>query len=134
MKVDILVKAFALSFYRFFRFTQFPPSACAPKDDLSKQKQVCHRRMCHLSLFLNKQVCHCRAWKVFLFAKFFGQSACLTTLGVPPCFLLLQETVAPSLVLHLPFFCFVTSSNATKAGVPADGGNFVLLSLCLSGF
>ena len=30
------MKAFAFSFYTFFRYTQFPPSACAPKNDFNK--------------------------------------------------------------------------------------------------
>ena len=89
-----------------------------------------------LSIFSSTSKCATvELGKSLFFAKFFGQSAFLARLGVPPCFFLLQEAGVPSLVHHLPYLCFVTSScRATKACVPADGGNCVLLSLCLSGF
>lgn len=88
-----------------------------------------------LSIFSSTSKCATvELGKSLFFAKFFGQSAFLARLGVPPCFFLLQEAGAPSLVRHLSLICFLTSNCATKACVPADGGNCVLLSLCLSGF
>ena len=145
MKADILVKAFTSSFYMFFEvYTVSSVSShnlkriqysVPPNCFFSIKKQVCHRRMCHLSIFFSTSKCATvELGKSPFFAKFFGKSACLAKLGVPPCFFLLQEAGAPTLVRHLPFLCFLTSNCVTKACVPADGGNCVLLSLCLSGF
>ena len=73
-----------------------------------------------LSMFFSTSKCATvELGKSLFFAKFFGQSACLARLVVPPCFFILEEAGAQSLVRHLPFLSFFTRNCAT--GVHASG-------------
>ena len=146
MKADVLVKAF-LSFYRFFRSTQFPASARTLYNVFNKHI------LYHLTGFcIKKQVWHYLT-SVPPLSIFFSISKCATVELANSLFFLsflVKALVWLDWACHLVFFratsrcdtfwcatfffCFTTGSCTTKGGVPADEGNFVLLPLCLSGF
>ena len=98
-----------------------------PNCFFSIKKQVCHRRMCHLSLYFSQQdsVPLSSLESLSFLLSFLGKALVWQGWLCRPVFLSCKKQVR-----HLPFLCFLTSNCVPKACVPADGGNCVLLYPC----
>ena len=111
--------------------TNSPSKICATLLFICTNEQVCHRRVCHLSLYFSQQPSvplpslqilsfllsfkvNALVWQGWVchLVFFFSQQAGVPPFGVPP---------------H--FFFLTTSSCATKGGVPADEVNWSILGL-----